>query len=91
MISDGYTMRYYVDMVGTSAFQSDVVAYPAITLIERGKSGEKVRIAHQPEISAKALSTLCKAMIQKLQRPLHEGNIKIRPVIKSGVTLAIFR
>jgi hypothetical protein len=62
MISDGYTMRYYVDMVGTSAFQSDVVAYPAITLIERGKSGEKVRIAHQPEISAKALSTLCKAM-----------------------------
>ena len=62
MISDSYTMRYYVDMVNTEAFQSDVVAYPAITVIERGKSGEKVRIAHQPEISAKALSALCKTM-----------------------------
>lgn len=62
MISDGYTMRYYVDMVNTEAFQSDVVAYPAITVIERGKSGEKVRIAHQPEISVRALSALCKSM-----------------------------
>ncbi|NJM38926.1 MAG: N-6 DNA methylase [Akkermansiaceae bacterium] len=62
MISGGFTMRYYVDMVGTAAFQSDVVAYPSITVIERGKSGEKVRIAHQPEISANALSALCKTM-----------------------------
>jgi hypothetical protein len=62
MISDGYTMRYYVDMVGTAAFQKDVVAYPAITVIARGDSDEKVRIAHQPEISRKALSYLCKAM-----------------------------
>ncbi len=62
MISDGFTMRFYVDMVNTEAFQSDVVAYPAITVIERGKSREKVRIAHQPEISAKALSALCKTM-----------------------------
>jgi len=62
MISDGYTMRYYVDMVGTAAFQKDVVAYPAITVIARGVSDEKVRIAHQPEISRKALFYLCKAM-----------------------------
>ncbi len=62
MIANDFTMRYYVDMVGTAAFQSDVVAYPAITVIERGKSVEKVRIAHQPEICRKALSVLCQAM-----------------------------
>lgn len=62
MISDGYTMRYYVDMVGTAAFQTDVVAYPAITVIAQGILDEKVRIAHQPEISKTALSYLCKAM-----------------------------
>jgi hypothetical protein len=62
MIAENFAMRYYVDMVGTAAFQTDVVAYPAITVIQRGKSDEKVRIAHQPEISKKALSYLCKAM-----------------------------
>lgn len=62
MISEGFAMRYYVNMVGTAAFQTDVVAYPAITVIARGVSDEKVRIAHQPEISKKALSYLCKVM-----------------------------
>ena len=62
MIAEDYAMRYYVDMVGTAAFQTDVVAYPAITVIQQGKSDERVRIAHQPEISKKALSYLCKAM-----------------------------
>ena len=62
MIAEGFTMRFYVDMVGTAAFQTDVVAYPAITVIQRGKSEQKVRIAHQPEVSKSALSCLCKAM-----------------------------
>lgn len=62
MIAQDYAMRYYVDMVGTAAFQTDVVAYPAITVIQRGKSQDKVRIAHQPELSTKALSNLCQAM-----------------------------
>ncbi len=62
VISDGFTMRYYVDMVGTAAFQTDVVAYPAITVIQRGNSEQKVRIAHQPESSRAALLALCKAM-----------------------------
>lgn len=62
MIAEDYAMRYYVDMVGTAAFQTDVVAYPAITVIQRGKSQDKVRIAHQPDLSTEALSNLCKAM-----------------------------
>jgi hypothetical protein len=62
MIADGYTLRYYVDMVGTAAFQSEVVAYPAITVIEKGKSAHKVRTAYQPEISSEALAYLCSAL-----------------------------
>lgn len=34
LISSGYSLRYYVDMVGTAAFQTEVTAYPAITVIQ---------------------------------------------------------
>lgn len=59
MISDGYSMTYYVDMVGTDAFQSEVVAYPAITVIERSSLPKPVRIAHRPEVTRKSLTRLC--------------------------------
>jgi hypothetical protein len=62
MVAEDYAMLFYVDMVGTAAFQTDVVAYPAITVIQRGESDARVRIAHRPEVSKKALSYLCKAM-----------------------------
>jgi hypothetical protein len=58
MISRGYSLRYYVDMVGTDAFQSEVVAYPAITVIERGQRDGFARIAHRPEVSAESLQKL---------------------------------
>jgi len=57
MISAGFTLKYYVDMVGTAAFQSEVIAYPAITVIGRGISG-RCRIAHRPEVSVEALRGL---------------------------------
>ena len=57
MVADGYTLQYYVDMVGTPAFHSEVIAYPAITVIQRAPAGH-LRIAHQPEISAAALAKL---------------------------------
>lgn len=57
MISRGYTLKYYVDMVGTHAFQSEVIAYPAITIIQRGKMG-RTRIAHRPEVATEALARL---------------------------------
>lgn len=62
MISSSYSLRYYVDMVGTAAFQSEVVAYPAITVIQRGSSDTKVRIAHRPEISERALTQLSQTL-----------------------------
>ncbi len=58
LISSGYSLRYYVDMVGTEAFQSEVTAYPAITVIQRGQSDTKPLLAHRPEVSRDALSNL---------------------------------
>lgn len=58
LISSGYSLRYYVDMVGTAAFQSEVTAYPAITVIRRGKSDEKPLLAHRPEVSSESLRQL---------------------------------
>lgn len=58
LISSGYSLRYYVDMVGTAAFQSEVTAYPAITVIQRGKSDKKPLLAHRPEVSSASLRQL---------------------------------
>ena len=44
-------------MVGTVAFQSEVIAYPAITVIKRGTKGS-LRMAHRPEVSAESLGRL---------------------------------
>lgn len=57
MVSQGFHLRAYVDMVGTPAFDADVVAYPAITLIERSK-GRSTMVAEQPDIDGKQLSVL---------------------------------
>jgi len=57
LVAQVYTLKYYVDMVGTGAFQTEVVAYPAITVIERGAKG-RLRLAHRPEVSAESLGRL---------------------------------
>ena len=57
MVSRDFHLKYYVDMVDTPAFTSDVIAYPAITVISK-EHGEATRIAHRPEISAAALTEL---------------------------------
>nr|WP_245218872.1 Eco57I restriction-modification methylase domain-containing protein [Rubellimicrobium aerolatum] len=57
LVARGYHLRTYVDMVDTQAFHSDVVAYPAITVIAREAPGP-TRIAHRPEIDAGTLTHL---------------------------------
>lgn len=57
MIAQGYSLRYYVDMVGTAAFQKEVIAYPAITIIQRSQHGT-MRLAHRPEVSTEKLARL---------------------------------
>lgn len=58
MVSANYHLQYYIDMVGTDAFDREVSAYPAITVIERQKSNGVTRIAHRPDTSQISLTKL---------------------------------
>jgi len=62
LVTRDFHLKFYVDMVGTAAFTSDVIAYPAITVIERAKSGE-TRVAHRPEVTRSALASLASDML----------------------------
>lgn len=61
MVSKGFHLRAYVDMVDSPAFSSDVIAYPAITLIQRAIPGPTL-VAERPEISSSFLARLSKAL-----------------------------
>lgn len=56
-VANGFHLRAYVDMVNTPAFHTDVVAYPAITIIARA-APSPTRIAHCPAIDRESLADL---------------------------------
>lgn len=60
-VADGFHLSAYVDMVNTPAFHADVVAYPAITIIGRGKAAA-TRVAHRPKIEATTLASLVRPL-----------------------------
>jgi len=62
LVADHYRLRCFVDMSETSAFHSDVIAYPAIVVINREKAGP-TRVAAMPDIQAEGLRTLAGAML----------------------------
>ena len=61
LVAEQFHLKIYVDMVDTPAFHSDVIAYPAITVISRETSGA-TRIAHRPTIDRTTLTTLADAL-----------------------------
>lgn len=63
LVAGGFHLRAYVDMVDTPAFNADVIAYPAITLIEKAKPGPTL-VAERPAIDAKSLSLLARALLR---------------------------
>lgn len=69
LVSRGFHLRAYVDMVDTPAFHSEVIAYPAITLIAHEPSGP-TRIAAQPKIEVQALKNLAQALTSPEASPL---------------------
>jgi hypothetical protein len=60
-IAGKFRLKIYVDMVDTPAFHSDVIAYPAITVISREVPGP-TRIAHRPAINSAVLGRLADAL-----------------------------
>ncbi|MDP2752406.1 MAG: Eco57I restriction-modification methylase domain-containing protein [Rhodocyclaceae bacterium] len=64
LVADQFYLKIYVDMVDTPAFHSDVIAYPAITIISRETPGA-TRIAHRPAIDRATLPILADALRAK--------------------------
>ena len=56
-VAQDYHLKYHIDMTDTAAFHSDVIAYPAISVISRETSGP-TRVAYRPKIGAEELSSL---------------------------------
>jgi hypothetical protein len=71
LIADKFHLKYFVDMVDTPAFLSDVIAYPAIIVVSREKS-KATRLAYRPAIDAGVLQTLACTMRSPML-PLGEG------------------
>lgn len=62
LVARQFHLKIYVDMTGTLAFQTDVIAYPAITIISREKTGV-TRVAHRPSIDRPTLSALARQLL----------------------------
>jgi hypothetical protein len=61
MVAKNFHLKAYVDMIDAPAFDSDVIAYPAITLIERAASGPTLVV--KPDcVSSPEFSRLAKAL-----------------------------
>lgn len=56
-VQGGFALDVYVDMVGTDAFHSEVSAYPAVTVIRRGRP-HVTRVAANPTLDRATLATL---------------------------------
>jgi hypothetical protein len=69
LVSRDFHLRAYIDMVDTPAFHSNVIAYPAITLIANEPSGP-TRVAAQPKIEVQALKMLALALRSPDPSPL---------------------
>lgn len=82
LVAQDFHLQAYIDMVDTDAFHTEVIAYPAITIISRESPG-KTRIAHKPNISRKELSALSKKLLSK-KLPMSEKQIKEVVGIASG-------
>lgn len=78
LIAERFHLKTYVDMVDTLAFHSDVLAYPAITIISR-EAPSTTRIAHRPTIDRATLATLTDLLCAQI---LPKENNQVRELAK---------
>jgi hypothetical protein len=81
-VADDFHLKIYVDMVDTPAFHTDVIAYPAITIISRAK-GETTRIAHRPPVKKDALAALARTLVADAA-PKPESGVKEMKSVAAG-------
>ena len=62
MVARDFHLESYVDFTGCPAFLDEVDAYPAVTVIRRGR-GDITRVAFRPEIARRSLGSLARALV----------------------------
>lgn len=82
LVSERFHLKIYVDMVNTPAFHSEVIAYPAITVIARER-GKTTHIAHRPPIEPQQLRVLSRALLSCEVSPQETG-VKALDGVASG-------
>ncbi len=82
LLSEQFHLHVYVDMVDTPAFHSEVVAYPAVFVIGRGKAGP-TRIARRPEINSRVLTSLACQLVDR-EKHAPSGLVAELPSIADG-------
>lgn len=71
-IANGFNLKYFIDLEEADAFHSEVIAYPAITVIEKCKEGKTVvSVKSRSDVSklARVMSTIRKKS-QKLSEDI---------------------
>ena len=82
LVDEQFHLKIYVDMVDTPAFHSDVIAYPAITIISREVPGA-TRVAHRPAIDRATLATLADAL-RVMPLPKEAGPVRELTRVTNG-------
>ncbi|MFZ4681025.1 MAG: Eco57I restriction-modification methylase domain-containing protein [Terrimicrobiaceae bacterium] len=68
IVAHEYHLESYVDFTGCPAFFDEVDAYPAVTVIRKGK-GDTTRVAFRPAISREILIPLARALASHVKHP----------------------
>ncbi len=82
LVADQFHLKIYVDMVDTQAFHSNVIAYPAITIIRRDRPAT-TRIAQRPAIDQLTLTILSNTLRAK-HLPKTDGSVRELAQVTSG-------
>ena len=82
LVANKFHLKVYVDMVDTPAFLTEVMAYPAITLISRDNK-KTTRVAHRPPINVGALAKLSDELLSD-EPPSANGGVKELEAVVSG-------
>ncbi|MDP1649314.1 MAG: Eco57I restriction-modification methylase domain-containing protein [Rubrivivax sp.] len=82
LVAKEFHLKVHVDMTDTPAFHSDVIAYPAITIITRERPGV-TRLAYRPEIDSGVLSELATRLVST-HRPNGGGAVRELAGVTAG-------
>jgi hypothetical protein len=100
LVSKGYHLDAYVDMVDTPAFQQEVIAYPAVNLLSRQQSPpvHATLAAYRPKIERGSLRSLSRSLIGKeksnaepVQKLLHMADSHHPWLLDSNDRLTVIR